>query len=597
MNKSFLLFICLLFFVQGYSQKETLRHSENKPVKPVRSNPFFNVKELEEKPNASLTNKGVQNTGEKIQHIHSDVFAKSKDKYEGNMYFTGNVQFGHKGSKLFADNVIFYEEENFLKATGNVKLTNTDGSVITANEMEYDGKTQRGIARGNVVMSDPKQTIKTETLYYDKLNNKAYYETGAIITSQTSTTYSKRGSYDVNTKTINLNGNIRIDNDNYIVEGADIIQNQMTNVASFKGPTTISDRRNPSQYVYTENGTYNMNSKESYLNENSRIHYKGKVLTGKKLYYNQITGFGKGEGDVLLNDPREDRFIKGDYGEIFEKQDSAMITQNAYAVKVLKNDSIYFSAEKILAYQKLDSLDQKKSFLRAFHRARLYKSNAQVRTDSISFNETDGILYLIGKPILWSDAKQISGDKIEAYFNTKEENIDSLKVFGNALAISKVDSLNNKDEFNQVKGRRMDVFYQDNKIHLAKVVGNAQSITYADDENQKSKDNQRIGIALSSCGVIEALFEEQKVEIISCNIGAQSDIYPMSKISNEKRFFNDFNWNTKDRLKKWQDIFLDTPDYPEEEYISDNPFYEKAKAILDQQKAEEEAKKPKRTRR
>ena len=59
-----------------------------------------------------------------------------------------------------ADEVILYQEENFVKAFGNVKLQNADGSIITADEMEYDGNTERGIARKNVVLTDPKQTIK-----------------------------------------------------------------------------------------------------------------------------------------------------------------------------------------------------------------------------------------------------------------------------------------------------------------------------------------------------------------------------------------------------------------------------------------------------
>jgi hypothetical protein len=35
--------------------------------------------------------------------------------------------------------------------------------------MEYDGNTQKGVARKNVVLTDPKQTIKTDVLYYDRL--------------------------------------------------------------------------------------------------------------------------------------------------------------------------------------------------------------------------------------------------------------------------------------------------------------------------------------------------------------------------------------------------------------------------------------------
>ena len=87
-----------------------------------------------------------------------------------------------------------------------------------------------------------------------------------------------------------------------------------------------------------------------------------------------------------------------------------------------------------------------------------------------------------------------------------------------------------------------------------------------------------------------------KVHVITCDIGAMSDTFPMSKISKEERFFPDFNWNTKDRLKRWQDIFEDSPNYEEIVYTEDNPYYEKALKEFQEQQAKEEAKKPKRTR-
>ena len=339
-----------------------------------------------------------------------------------------------------------------------------------------------------------------------------------------------------------------------------------------------------------------MNSKEVYLKKNSRIHYNGKILTGDDIYFNQITGFGKATGNVTLRDPKERRYMKGGYGEIYEKKDSAMMTEKPYAVKILEKDSMYFSAERIISYQKPDSLGVKKSYLRAYRKARFFKSNAQARADSMRFDETDGILHLITEPVLWSGAKQVTGNKIEAYFDTEREFIDSLKVIGNAFAISKADSLSLKDEFNQVKGKNMTVYYKENEINLAKVIGNAQAITYADDQNEQTKETERIGVSLSTCGIIEALFKARKVQIISCNIGALVDTYPMSMISREQRFFSDFNWNTKDRLMKWQDIFLDSPNYEEVKYVSDNPLYDAAQAEKEKAQAAEEAKKPKRVR-
>ena len=506
--------------------------------------------------------------------------------------------FEQQGSVLTANEVVWYQKENFLKAIGNVVLTSADGSRITAAEMEYDGNTQRGIARKNVVLTDPGQTIKTETLYYDRLSNNAYFNTGGTIAKDGNVMYTKAANYDLANRLIDFTGNVKIDNPEYTVDGVNIIQNQNTNTATFNGPTTITNKKNPSNLIYTEKGTYNMNSKEVYLKKNSRINYNGKILTGDDLYFNQITGFGKGKGNVTLRDPQEKRYMKGGYGEIYEKKDSAMMTEKPYAVKILEKDSMYFSAERILAYQKIDDQNplKKKSFLRAYKKSRMFKSNIQVRADSLSFNETDGIMHLDGKPIAWSGEKQITGDKIEAYFDTENEFIDSLRVIGNAFAISKADSLNMKDEFNQVKGKLMNVYYKQNEINLAKVIGNAQAITYADDQNEKTKEVERIGVALSTCGTIEALFEDRKVQIISCNIGANTDIYPMSQISREKRFFPDFNWNTKDRLKTWKDIFLDSPGYEATVYEADDALFNAAQKSIDDAKAKEEAKKPKRVR-
>lgn len=528
--------------------------------------------------------------GQKVEHKHSDTFNRKPDLYGGNPFFDGNVEFQQNGSTLTADRVVYYEKENFIKAIGNAVLITTDGNRITSNEMEYDGNTQRGIARGNVVLTDPKQTISTDVLYYDRVKNTAYFNSGGTINDGKNTMWSQTATYFVESKTNEFTGNYTINNDQYKVEGKNIKHFQNTNIAEFYGPTTITNKQKPSNYVYTENGRYLMDQKEVYLNKNSRIYYNGKILKGDKMYYNQLTGFGKADGNVRLDDPKERRYIVGGYGEIYEKIDSSMITKNPYAVKIMNQDTAYIAAEKFLSYQKPDSTQKKKSFLRGYKKVRMYMTRAQGRADSLSFNETDGVLHLNIKPLFWSGGKQISGDKIEAYFNITEQNIDSLKVIGNAFAINKVDSLSLKDEFHQIKGKLMTVFYENNEMKIAKVTGNAEAITYADSEDAQTKKIDRVGISFSTCGQIEALFEEKKIQIVSCNIGADNVIYPMSKIAPEKRKFPDFNWNTKDRPKKWEDIFLDTPNYEEVKYETDDSLFIKAEEI---RKKEEAKKKPK----
>ncbi|WP_442784953.1 OstA-like protein [Chryseobacterium sp. MYb264] len=579
------LFLVLLLFIS------TFTFAQDKP-KPAQRDPYL------QNPVKNATPQQVK-PGDRVKILNADEIKKDPAKYDGNRFLTGNVKIDHKGSILTADEVVMYEEENFVKAIGNVRLQNTDGSVITAAEMEYDGNTQKGVARKNVVLTDPKGTvIKTETMYYDRVLNQAYYNTGGTINDGKSTTYSKSATYYLTTRTIDLTGRVKIEDAQYVLEGDNVVQNQNTNIVNINGPTTITNKKDPKNRIVTDKGTYNTGTKEAFLYKNSKVYYNDKILTGDEMYYNQFSGFGKATGNVTLDDPNEKRYMKGGYGEIFEKQDSSMMTKSPYAVKILEKDSIYFSAEKIISYQRLDSLDptKKKSFMRAFRKGRFYKSNAQGRADSLAFNETDGVLHMYRDPILWSGEKQVTGDKVEAYFNTQTEDLDSVRVIGNAFAISKVDSLTLKDEFNQVKGKFMNAYYQNNDIKEIKVIGNAQAITYADDFNEKTKENERIGISLTSCGIIGAFFEEKLMQIISCSIGATSDTYPMSKIEPSKRKFPDFNWNTKDRIRKWQDILVDTPNNEEVKYQADDELYNQAQEAVEKERAKEEAKKPKRTR-
>ena len=575
MKKSLFAVFLLLAFARFFSQVAPGQNTG------VAKDPFFS------NPSAKT------DASKKVQHKNSDTFGVSPTEYEGNPVFKGHVVFEHQGSVLTADEVIFYQKDNFLKAIGNVVLTTSDGSKITAEEMEYDGNTQRGIARKNVVLTDPKQTIKTETLYYDKIPNTAYFNTGGTIyTNDGAVMYTKAATYYLNTKMIDFVGRSNIETDKYTIVSDNIKQNQNTGVSDFFGPTTIRSKENPRNYVYTELGSYNSKTSESFLNKNSRIYYNDKILSGDKLYYNRNTGFGKGNGHVRLDDPKENRYIIGGYGEIYEKKDSAMVTDKPYAVKILSKDSVYIAADRFLSFQKPDSanVQKKKSFLRAYRKVRIFKTNMQARADSLSYNETDGEMHLMRQPVLWMGTKQVTGDEIRVYSNPEKEITDSVRVLGNAFAISKVDSLNMKDEFHQIKSKNMVVYLKDNAVDVAKAVGNAQAITYADDENQKTHEITRIGVALSTCGEIVAEFVEKKLENVSCNIGANQDTYPMSKISREQRFFKDFNWNTKDRPRKWNDIFVDTPNYPEIQYESDNSLFNRAEA---ERKKLEEKNKPK----
>lgn len=525
----------------------------------------------------------------KIKHLHSDVLKVTPQKFEGNPFAYGKVAFEHDGTNLYSDSAVYYQKENFFRAWSNVRMVNdtvnmTSDSLeyegntklakafgrvhmkdkkseLFANYVEYNRETDIATATGNVVMIDPNQRIETPHMTYDRKTGIAYTDAGAVITGKDGTvTHTQVLTYNANTKVIDFDRNTMIETPDYRIVSDKMKMNQATDITEFLGRTTITDRKNPRNYIVMPEGggRFNKRTGEAILKKRSTIYRDGKELSGDEMYFNDHTGFGWAKGNVLIDDPEENRFIKGEYGEVYRDVDSAFVTGRAYAVKAFAEDSLYFHADTIMAVRRADST----RVLKAYFNARYFKSDAQGKSDSIFYNETKGLMKFFRDPIMWSGEQQITGDTIYAYNNPEKQVMDSVRVFNNAFAISKSDSLTEKD-FNQVKGKFMTGYFLNNKLNLVEVHENAQSVTYVDDENKDTGQKERIGINLSDCGIIEAEIKGNDVEVLACRIQASSKLYPESKLSEENRFLKDFKWRGEEKMKRWQDIFIDPPDYTE----------------------------------
>lgn len=520
----------------------------------------------------------------KVKLQHADLIERNPDKYEGNQFLTGNVVIEYKGDLVYADSAVLYQDKNLAVVWSNSRLVSKD-KTITADKMEYDGNTTIAKAFKNVVLTDPGSRITADYMEYNRTNEiatgigkvevktptqqisseKIIYErlTGNIIVNDTYKTIGSDGTlvegrnvvYNINSKSANFGSEVFITNKDYTIYSRKMTTNDLTGITTFRDYSKITRRNDPSQYIITSDGDFNKKTGEAWLRNNSQVFYQGKMLTAKKLYFNDKTGFGKGEGDVFLDDPKEKRFLRGDYGEAFRYLDSAYVTKNAYAVKSFDKDSLYISADTLLAVKRHDV--DSTSFIKAYHKARFYKSNANGKADSLVFNQTKGIMQFYKDPILWSGDNQVTGDYMEAYTNTKTNKMDSLKVFNNAFVIAKVDSLVD-NEFHQIKGKYLTVLFQDDKIDFVNVEENAVALTYMDDTDAKTKKKERYGVNISYCGIIEVDVVGKDVELVACRIKSDGKMYPLSQFPDELRYLPDFKWRISERLNKWRDIFVES---------------------------------------
>jgi len=68
---------------------------------------------------------------------------------------------------LTADVVNYDQERDLYEASGNVKITQADGRVLTADWLVFNGTTRTGVAAGNVVIIDAQNTVRAQFVVVD----------------------------------------------------------------------------------------------------------------------------------------------------------------------------------------------------------------------------------------------------------------------------------------------------------------------------------------------------------------------------------------------------------------------------------------------
>lgn len=184
--------------------------------------------------------------------------------------------------------------------------------------MEYNRTNEIATGIGKVEVKTPTQQISSEKIIYERL-------TGNIIVNDTYKTIGSDGTlvegrnvvYNINSKSANFGSEVFITNKDYTIYSRKMTTNDLTGITTFRDYSKITRRNDPSQYIITSDGDFNKKTGEAWLRNNSQVFYQGKMLTAKKLYFNDKTGFGKGEGDVFLDDPKENVFYAAIMAKLF----------------------------------------------------------------------------------------------------------------------------------------------------------------------------------------------------------------------------------------------------------------------------------------
>lgn len=476
---------------------------------------------------------------------NSERTSKDEKKYPGAfiMYKVNKqVTFTHEGIKVWCDRAVFYKKDNFFRASGHVIMKQGDTITMTSDYAEYDGDTQFAFASNDVHLRTPTTNLTTDSLFFDRQKQEAFYRSGGKVRDTSSTITSQIGRYYMNQKKYSFLNNVVVTNPKYIIHSNHIDFYTTSGDAYLYGPSTIDSKTSK---IYCERGYYDTHNDNGYFVKNSKVFYDNRELEGDSIYFNRKTDFASATNNIKVTDSANQSVVRGHYAEVYRDKDSVFITKRALLSMKQEQDSIHIHSDTLMVTGKPEH-----RIIRGFYNTRMYKSTMNGKCDSIYINEDKGITKMLGKPVVFSNLTQMTGDTIELFNDLKTNKLDSISVFYHAF-------LNQKDTlggFNQVKGKRMYGLFKNNELHEVHFIKNTETIYYT---RKDSGDLVGINKAISSS--IKITFENREVRFVEYDEDPQNVTHLPEDFPKNARRLKGFIWRGDERILSKAQLFAEDP--------------------------------------
>ncbi|MCH2197490.1 MAG: hypothetical protein MK081_01810 [Flavobacteriales bacterium] len=452
----------------------------------------------------------------------------------------GNVRLKYKEAIMKCDSAYRYPNGDF-EAFSTVRINQGDSLRLNGDRLYITNEDKQAKLRDRISLRDKDLTLTTEILDYDLETGVAsYFGGGRIVSSENQNVLtSEQGFYDSESEFFHFRDSVVLKNREYTVLSDTLRYSGQTETAFFFGPTEIKSDNNT---IYCSRGWYNTVSGVCQFTNRAEIWSKNTYLAGDSVYYEAERGFGEVFGGVVIQDTTSNYLIQGEYGWHNEENDRSLVTDRAQMIQFFDTDSLFLHADTLRAEP--DSLGER--LITAYEHVKFFKSDLQGKADSLTYAEEDSLLTLLGSPVLWSDANQISGELIDIkIFSGKIQQMD---IYDAALIISEAAP----ESFNQIKGRNLTGYFKDNQLSQIHVKGNGQTIYFPVEEGEEKK---AVGVNKAECSDVIIYVEGTEIQRIALIKKPSGAMHPLSKAADADRFLEGFFWDTMNRPLTREEIF------------------------------------------
>lgn len=449
----------------------------------------------------------------------------------------GNVKLQQDDVILNCDSALFYNDINAVDAFGNVHIVQKETNIY-ADSLKHNGDTKTSILYGDVRLVNPQMQLTTNLLAYYIDEKKGIYTTGGKIVNAEKTLTSEIGYYYPETNMAYFRGNVNLTSTEYQLIADTLVFNTATEISYFNGPTTIINKENT---IVCQKGFFDSKNDYSEFGINTIMYNKEQILKTDSLQYSNNTGNGKIFKYFNWADTTSNIVLEGTTADFLNRGNNIVATNNPMLVYIIEGDSLFVSGDTLKSIT--DTLTNITIFF-CYYKVKFYKSNLQGKCDSLYFSYSDSIIRMFVEPVIWSEENQLSGDTI--YLFMKNQKIDRFEMFENGFMINYLKLA----FYNQVKGRKITGYFENDELERMDVDGNAESLYYAEDA-QKAM----IGANKAIGSEMKILMKDKEVNRIIFYKQPEATFYPIQKTSPSELQLKNFNWQPQFRPLNKEGVF------------------------------------------
>lgn len=482
--------------------------------------------------------------GERVYLLHADelrydMFGRNPDA----QIVKGKVSFMHQGGHLTCDSAYFYQGTNSVKAFGHVHYRQGDTLSLTCERAEYDGMMQMMHARRNVVLHHRRQTLKTDSLDFDRLYNMANFFDGGTLIDGKDRLVSDWGEYHTETREAKFVFNVKLRSGKDVVTTDTLYYDVPTSTAHMVGPSKIVSG---SSVVHTADGYYDTKTDKAKLFGRSTLVDKDKSITGDSLYYVK-NGESTGYGNVVYVDKKNKNSLTCNYLRYNEKTGKGFATKRPVAIDYSQKDTLWMHSDTMRIYTFNINTDSVYRKVHAYPHVRAFRNDMQAICDSLVFNSKDSCMTMYKDPVIWNANRQMLGEEIRAYM--ADSTIRFAHVIGQALSIEQMpDSVH----YNQITSSEMKSYFEKGEMKMTEAIGNVQTVYYMTND----KDSSLVGLNYLETDTMRMyLGAARKLDKIWTN-KFTSTMYPITQVPPAKYKLPNFAWFEDLRPTDKNDIFV-----------------------------------------